>query len=290
MYVGSAEDEKYDQELDSVLVGPNRVGKNKFIFTAPAPNHKLIPTKDLMEVTVLLLTCSYHDKEFIRIGYYVNNEYPQEEIELLKQREDWFNQCNILQQEYQNRCNQIRSNQEELDQLHQQQPPAADSDALSAPAALTLPDPPVLPPQPGVDISKLQRNILADKPRVTRFQISWDDNNVDASGSQNDFSMNEEDEKKANEMAAQGETQSASAIPNASGPTGNGMQDDDDDDDEEDEDEDEEDEESQEDVDMDDGEEEEEEEEDEDGEEEEEEQEGGNPLIGSPTQHVHKKN
>jgi len=72
VYVGSAEDEKYDQELDSVLVGPVVVGKNKFIFQAPAPNAALIPAKDVMEVTVLLLTASYRDKEFIRIGYYVN--------------------------------------------------------------------------------------------------------------------------------------------------------------------------------------------------------------------------
>ena len=75
MYVGSAEDEKYDQELDSVLVGPVVVGKNKFVFQAPAPDHSLIPSKDVMEVTVLLLTASYKDREFIRVGYYVNNDY-----------------------------------------------------------------------------------------------------------------------------------------------------------------------------------------------------------------------
>jgi histone chaperone ASF1 len=28
-------------------------------------------------------------------------------------------------------------------------------------------------PPPKVDISKLQRNILADKPRITRFPIDW---------------------------------------------------------------------------------------------------------------------
>jgi histone chaperone ASF1 len=31
--------------------------------------------QDLMEVTVILLTCSYLEQEFIRIGYYVNNDY-----------------------------------------------------------------------------------------------------------------------------------------------------------------------------------------------------------------------
>lgn len=75
IYVGSAEDDKYDQELDSILVGPVEVGTNKFVFQAPAPDPANIPQKDLLEVTVILLTCSYLEQEFIRIGYYVNNDY-----------------------------------------------------------------------------------------------------------------------------------------------------------------------------------------------------------------------
>jgi hypothetical protein len=62
-------------------------------------------------VTVVLITCSYREQEFVRVGYYVNNEY-----------------------------------EEEYDPEH--------------------------PPRP-VDVAKLQRNILADKPRVTRFPINW---------------------------------------------------------------------------------------------------------------------
>ena len=75
VYVGSAEDEKYDQELESVLVGPVTVGNNKFLLEARAPDHNLIPLKDLREVTVLILTGSYREREFVRIGYYVCNEY-----------------------------------------------------------------------------------------------------------------------------------------------------------------------------------------------------------------------
>lgn len=33
-----------------------------------------------MGVTVILITCSYLEKEFVRIGYYVNNEYLDEEL------------------------------------------------------------------------------------------------------------------------------------------------------------------------------------------------------------------
>ena len=36
--VGSAEDEKYDQTLDSIMVGPVPVGVNKFVFEASYNN------------------------------------------------------------------------------------------------------------------------------------------------------------------------------------------------------------------------------------------------------------
>lgn len=32
IYVGSAEDDRYDQVLDSIMVGPIPVGINKFVF------------------------------------------------------------------------------------------------------------------------------------------------------------------------------------------------------------------------------------------------------------------
>ncbi|KAJ4387661.1 Histone chaperone asf1 [Gnomoniopsis smithogilvyi] len=111
-YVGSATSDQYDQELDTLLVGPIPVGVNKFIFEADAPDTKRIPDAEVMGVTVVLLTCSYDGREFVRVGYYVNNEYETEE--------------------------------------------------LSA-------DPPAKP-----IIEKIRRNILADKPRVTRFAIKWD--------------------------------------------------------------------------------------------------------------------
>ena len=39
------------------------------------PNPEKIPEADLVGVTVVLLTCSYRTAEFIRIGYYVSNDY-----------------------------------------------------------------------------------------------------------------------------------------------------------------------------------------------------------------------
>ncbi|KAI1333448.1 ASF1 like histone chaperone-domain-containing protein [Xylariaceae sp. FL0016] len=111
-YVGSATSDEYDQELDSLLVGPIPVGVNKFVFEADTPKTSRIPDADILGVTVILLTCSYDGREFVRVGYYVNNEY--------------------------------------------------DTDELAA-------DPPSKPV-----IDKIRRNVLADKPRVTRFAIKWD--------------------------------------------------------------------------------------------------------------------
>uniref|UniRef100_G3TZQ2 Anti-silencing function 1B histone chaperone n=1 Tax=Loxodonta africana TaxID=9785 RepID=G3TZQ2_LOXAF len=76
IYVGSAESEEFDQILDSVLVGPVPAGRHMFVFQADAPNPSLIPETDAVGVTVVLITCTYHGQEFIRVGYYVNNEYP----------------------------------------------------------------------------------------------------------------------------------------------------------------------------------------------------------------------
>lgn len=168
VYVGSAEDDQYDQELDSVLVGPIIVGKNKFVFEANAPDPTLIPAKDIMEVTVLLLTCAYKEKEFIRIGYYVVNDYDSSEVDLLTSRDAWLAQVAQLHRDYADAVNEVKAREEEMRAAGQLME-----------GSLPLPPQPVIPPPPAVDITKLTRNILADKPRVTRFQIPWDE--VDAS-------------------------------------------------------------------------------------------------------------
>ncbi|XP_057810714.1 probable histone chaperone ASF1A [Salvia miltiorrhiza] len=111
IYVGSAEDETYDQVLESVLVGPVNVGNYRFVFQADPPDPSKIQEEDIIGVTVLLLTCSYQGQEFVRVGYYVNNDYEDEQLK-------------------------------------------------------------AEPPQK-VLIDKVQRNILADKPRVTKFPINF---------------------------------------------------------------------------------------------------------------------
>ncbi|WEJ94044.1 Histone chaperone asf1 [Yamadazyma tenuis] len=111
-YVGSSRSLDHDQELDSILVGPVPIGVNKFVFQADPPSPELIPASELVSVTVILLSCSYAEREFVRVGYYVNNEYDTEEL--------------------------------------RENPPAK------------------------VQVDRVVRNILAEKPRVTRFNIVWD--------------------------------------------------------------------------------------------------------------------
>ncbi|EJK64314.1 hypothetical protein THAOC_14966, partial [Thalassiosira oceanica] len=91
------------------------VGINKFVLQADAPDRSQIPEADVLGVTVVLVTCSYRNKEFVRVGYYVNNEYAE---------------------------------------------PYDEEKG---------------PPLP-LDINKVRRVVLSDKPRVTRFPIKWGHN------------------------------------------------------------------------------------------------------------------
>lgn len=74
-------------------------------------------------MTIVLLTCSYRGQEFVRVGYFINNDYTDPELKN------------------------------------------------------------VPPPKPLFD--KLTRNILATKPRVTRFKINWDDSSTATNGEMN---------------------------------------------------------------------------------------------------------
>jgi len=80
IYVGSAESDEHDQMLDSVLVGPLPEGRLKFEFVANAPDPKKIPAQEAVGVTVALLSCSYRDQTFVKIGYFVKNYYIDPEL------------------------------------------------------------------------------------------------------------------------------------------------------------------------------------------------------------------
>jgi histone chaperone ASF1 len=69
-----------DQELDDCVVGPVPVGVNSFQFEGSAPDPTRIPTEDVLGVAALILTGTYNDAEFVRVGYYQNTEYDNEEM------------------------------------------------------------------------------------------------------------------------------------------------------------------------------------------------------------------
>ena len=123
--MGSAHDASKDQTLDEILVGPIPVGVNKFVLQADAPDPTQLPPDEILGVTVVLVTCSYREREFIRVGYYVNNEYVDPNPPPVVMGEDGE------------------------------------------------PIKPVPPKYPQLDLNHVHRQILADKPRVTKFAIPW---------------------------------------------------------------------------------------------------------------------
>ena len=113
IYIGSAEDKKYDQILETIEIdGPFQLGSMKFEFTGDAPDISKIPESEILGVTAIILCCTYNNQEFFRCGYYLNNIYDNEEMNLN-------------------------------------------------------------PPEK-IQINHIIRSLLAEKPRITRFDIDWD--------------------------------------------------------------------------------------------------------------------
>lgn len=88
IYIGKADDKSFDQELESVLIGPLQIGQMKFDFEAEAPNPDKIPPSEITGITAVILTCLYQNQEFFRVGYYVNNSLPGEEEDLICENVD----------------------------------------------------------------------------------------------------------------------------------------------------------------------------------------------------------
>ncbi|KAA6386222.1 MAG: putative Histone chaperone ASF1B [Streblomastix strix] len=75
IYIGSPNTTDNDQELTSIAVGPIAVGTSQFDLETEGPQIDKIPTDDILGMTGVLLCCYYHDQEFIRVGYYLENKY-----------------------------------------------------------------------------------------------------------------------------------------------------------------------------------------------------------------------
>jgi histone chaperone ASF1 len=131
------EDASGDLILCEILVGPVVTGVHSFLLCADAPRRQDL--RFLLGVTALLVTCSYRDQEFCRIGYYVNNEH-----------HDSGNNSN--------NANANNRGEELLLDNKEGGIPSFDEEL-----------------ERNLDLSQVVRTILADKPRVTRFPIQWQD-------------------------------------------------------------------------------------------------------------------
>lgn len=78
--MSSPGNEELDQELDEAVVGPVPIGVNSFEFEGQPPDPAKIPAEDVLGVAALILTGTYKDQEFVRVGYYQNTEYDNEEM------------------------------------------------------------------------------------------------------------------------------------------------------------------------------------------------------------------
>lgn len=102
-----------------------------FSLQSNPPDHSRICQEELLGVTAVILSVSYKQKEFFRVGYYVYNYYEDPELN--------------------------------------DNPPDV------------------------VRIDKITRNILADKPRITRFEIKWgnEEENIDSTEAHSQENNNE---------------------------------------------------------------------------------------------------
>ncbi|KAG5192067.1 anti-silencing function 1 [Tribonema minus] len=164
IYVGSAEDSKRDQVLDEIMVGPVSVGTMRFTMETDAPDPSKIPQEDLKGVTVVLLQCLYRGNEFVRVGYYVNNEMPEEAAAAAEAAKadplaHQAQQNQLMQQS----ASMFRAIVEGGSAVEQHDSLMQTATVTPAPPTIDIP----------ADPTKLVRNILSDKPRVTRFSIDW---------------------------------------------------------------------------------------------------------------------
>lgn len=70
--------------MESFYLPSNKKGKFKVFLNIKAPDFTPIPFEQIPGVTVILFVVSYDNQEFIRIGYYLNNEVNLNEEEINK--------------------------------------------------------------------------------------------------------------------------------------------------------------------------------------------------------------
>jgi len=79
VYVGSANDNKKDQELERIDVGPIEVGTMRFtVKSDTAVDFADVPLMDIEDTTVLLIEFWYREQKFCTAGFYLTNVPPED--------------------------------------------------------------------------------------------------------------------------------------------------------------------------------------------------------------------
>jgi len=88
VYIVSPLKEETDQELESFYLPSNKVGKFKVSFNIKPPDYSTLSLQQIIGVTIILLVISYKNHEFMRVGYYLNNEIllKEDETEKIKNK------------------------------------------------------------------------------------------------------------------------------------------------------------------------------------------------------------
>lgn len=146
-----------------------------------------MPDGELLGVTAVLLTCSYRAQEFIRVGYYVNNELPGDETANNNNNNNAITAVAAASSSAASSTTTSAMNGVDGSPINHNN---VDDDVGAAPVdeddemeedenavveGIEEDETPAPPKRTGpVNPALVVRNILAAKPRVTRFQIEWD--------------------------------------------------------------------------------------------------------------------
>jgi hypothetical protein len=141
----------------------------------------------MLGVTAVLLTCSYRGQEFIRVGYYVNNELPGDETanaafaaaSSSATSSSTTSAMGGVEGSPVSLNNNINNNINIDDDNNNgaavDEDDEMEEDENAIVEGIEEVETPALPKRTGpVNPALVVRNILASKPRVTRFMIEWD--------------------------------------------------------------------------------------------------------------------
>lgn len=152
----------------------------------------------MLGVTAVLLTCSYRGQEFIRVGYYVNNELPGEEnasanlaavaahtnispavLAAMSETGGAAAAASSSSGAAQASAGTGEASTAAASSATASTAAAADDDDMdedeeAVVEGIEVDNAPIAKRTGPVDPALVVRNILAAKPRVTRFQIQWD--------------------------------------------------------------------------------------------------------------------